>query len=283
MNKIAVLIDALNFRPEMLNFAAHIAGAGRSTLVGLFCEEPKLDVIPSMKAIGGQVFVEEIVQDKEAHKEREATIAKNMELFRAACLQQEIPALVRRITGEAGTKIIEESRYADLIVTNPSFSLTGDEKTPSGLVSELLNRAECPVLISPEHFERINEVILAFDGSASSVFAIKQFFYQLPGFAEKKIIVLHINENDTATDERKAENDQFKEWLDMHFSNITLVQQAGDARAALFNYFMEQNEPEKKMLVMGAFGRGLLSTFFKPRTADILLKAADVPLFIAHH
>ena len=41
----------------------------------------------------------------------------------------------------------------------------------------------------------------------------------------------------------------------------------------VFEYFMEHNEDNNKMLVTGAFGRSHLSRFFKPGTTDLVVPA----------
>ncbi len=283
MNKIVLLIDALNFKPQSLDFAAYIAKLGKSKIVGLFAEEQKFDTLPSIKSIGGQVFVEEIIQDTGEHKKQEESVRKNTELFMAWCQQKEIPAIVHHIKTDISDSVIAETRYADLLIADPSISFNGDNKVPSEFVMELLGKVECPTLISPEYFEQPEEVVFAFDGSKSSAFAIRQFYYQLPGLAEKQIIVLHINEDGADSEEDNPEDTKFKEWIEMHFSKISYVKLSGNAREALFGYFLQQRDPQNKLLVMGSFGRNMISSFFKPRTAELILKAVDVPMFIAHY
>jgi nucleotide-binding universal stress UspA family protein len=35
--------------------------------------------------------------------------------------------------------------------------------------------------------------------------------------------------------------------------------------------------------VMGAFGRSMLSGFFKHSTAELIIKTVNLPVFVAHH
>ena len=69
----------------------------------------------------------------------------------------------------------------------------------------------------------------------------------------------------------------------MHFSKVSFLELTGEAREVLFEYLMTHNEQKNKLLVTGAFGRNYLSTFFKPGAAELVLKAVDIPIFIAHH
>jgi hypothetical protein len=69
--------------------------------------------------------------------------------------------------------LIEESRFADLLIIDAETSFNrGLEANPTRFVKEILQHAECPVVISPVSFEGLDEIIFAYDGSASSVYAI---------------------------------------------------------------------------------------------------------------
>lgn len=281
MQKILLLIDGLNYKPEILDFAAYVAKLGKSKLVGVFVENRQLDTVPSIKTFGGTAYVEEITIDAEEQKRRMDHIQKNMAAFRGGCIQREVMAVAHHDTGNPLEQIIDESRYADLVIADPAFSFTEEHKVPSKFIIDLLSKAECPVLIAPEYFEQLDEIVLAYDGSRSSAFAIKQLFYQLPKLAEKRVVVLHINKD--KIEKWDKQHSYFKEWLDLHFTNVSFLELTGDARDILFDYFMAQNEKQNQLLVTGAFGRNFLSTFFKPSTAELVLKAVDIPIFIAHH
>jgi nucleotide-binding universal stress UspA family protein len=48
----------------------------------------------------------------------------------------------------------------------------------------------------------------------------------------------------------------------------------------LLQYFLLR---KNVFIVMGAYGRSLLSSFFKRSSADLVLRVMDLPVFIAHH
>lgn len=279
MKKILILLDAQNYKAEILDFAAYIARAERSKLVGIFVEKMQ-DAVPSIKSIGGQMYVEEIVITEEEQNILNEKRNDNMQLFKEGCIQREISASVHHFPNARLKDIIHETRYADLIIADPAISLSKDGAMPV-VFTELLEHAECPVLIAPEYFEQPKEIVFAYNGSKSSVFAIKQFCYQFSAFADIKVTVLHVIENGSDEDYNK-ERKEFTEWLDIHFGDVSYVEVHGNARDALFNYFMG-DERNDKLLVMGAFGRNLLSSFFKHSAAELVLKAIDVPIFIAHY
>jgi hypothetical protein len=283
MEKILFLVDALNFKTDSLDFAAYISRLNKSKLVGVFVENQLMDSFPAVKNIGGTVYVEEITADPGEEKQHAELVQKNINAFMSACTQREVLCATHYDKGQPAEKIIEETRYADLLIVDPSFSFEEDGKVPSKFVIELLNKAECPVIVAPEYFEQVDEIVMAYDGSRSSVFAIKQFYYQLPKLAEKRIVVLHINKENVSVDRNDTAHLQFREWLDMHFAKVSFLELKGEARDILFGYFMVHGEQCNQMLVTGSFGRNYLSTFFKPSTAELVLKAVDIPIFISHH
>ena len=70
------------------------------------------------------------------------------------------------------------------------------------------------------------------------------------------------------------------ELLRAHYKASTYHALKGEVNDELFDYFFMH---ENKMIVMGAYGRNMLSNFFKRSSADLLMRMVDLPLFIAHH
>ena len=145
MEKILVLVDALNFKTETLDFATYISRLSKSKLVGVFVENQVMDTMPAVKNIGGTVYVEEITTDPAVQKHHAELIQKNINAFKSGCTQREALCAAHYDKGRPTEKIIEETRYADLLILDPSFSFEEDGRVPSKFVMELLNKAECLV------------------------------------------------------------------------------------------------------------------------------------------
>ena len=69
------------------------------------------------------------------------------------------------------------------------------------------------------------------------------------------------------------------EWLRAHYSSVCYHVLKGESKDELFNYFFMH---ENKFIVMGAYGRSMLSNFFRKSEADVLIRMVDLPLFITH-
>jgi len=275
MERILLVLNARQPDISSIDFACHIASIANTKLTGLFIENPYLELIPA--DIDGPSYFEKV--DKITNFAVTADTDQSVRLFKDECQLKGTTPEICIDHGEPIQEISFESRFADLLISDPGIGFYNrQESLPSHFVKEILTRAECPVLLAPAQFKEPEEIAFCYDGSASSVFAIKQFTYLLPEFANKKAILLEVN----GTSEEKF-NDGHKRmmaWLRAHYRTVNYHGLEGDVKDALFKYFFKQ---EKKWIVMGAYGRSLLSNIFRKSSADILIRTVDLPIFITHH
>jgi hypothetical protein len=270
MKRVIVPVDARQVNVNMLDFASFIAKLTHSKLTGIFFEnktvaEPVKEMAyPAQQAVPAEPGAN--------------VIEEGVRLFTEACNNRGANCTVHHDEGMPAVDIIKESRFAELIIVDPEMSFREKKKEiPSGLIKELLAKSECPVMLAPFSFYGIDEIVFAYDGSAASVFAIKQFIYLFPELTEKKLTVLQVNEpgNDNI-----IEKDKIGELLQMHFSGIGFKLLHGKAGDELLGYLLGK---KNMIVVMGAFGRSMLSAFFRHSTADLIVKTINLPVFIAHH
>ncbi|HEY1201891.1 MAG TPA: hypothetical protein VGE79_12955 [Niastella sp.] len=277
MKKILLAIDADHVDTEVIHFACNIATFTHSTLIGYFLgdareEEPAANV----------AFVAQHNETVSTHCI--PTVAERRQFafiqqFERTCAVRGIRCQVLNNTKRnAAQAILEESRFADLVIVQPTLSFEKRlEEAPTALVKEILANAECPVMVAPSSVTGIEEIVFAYDGSRSAVFAIKQFTYLFPELADKKAIVLQVNKDDSLP---VTEKEKLGKWLRMHYSSIGFQVLKGKASEELYGRLLGK---QNTIVVMGAFGRSWLSGVFKPATAGLLLKTINLPFFITHH
>ena len=194
-----------------------------------------------------------------------------------ACSNRGVNAQVRHLNQPSASSIIEESRYADLLIINSDTSFENRiEGSPSSYVKEILSGSECAVVLAPDSFYGIDEVVFTYDGSKSSVYAIKQFTYLFPELKDKKATLIQIYEDDSSP---TFEAIKMRELLKSHFPNLDIRLLKGKPSDELFAYLLGR---KNLFVVMGAFGRGLLSNLFRASAANLVLKAINLPVFIDH-
>jgi nucleotide-binding universal stress UspA family protein len=122
----------------------------------------------------------------------------------------------------------------------------------------------------------VDEIVFTYDGTESSVFAIKQFAHLFPSLTDKKVVVVSVRDGEGVTLEQQF---KIKEWLKAHYPQAEFVVLKGSASDELFGYLIEKRNA---MIVMGAYGRKMFSRFFKPSQARLVMKSVNLPVFIAH-
>lgn len=278
MEKILLAVNAAGVNVNALDFACYIARLTRSKLTGVFLEgEPELEK-KAAGSVSGKVLANTMAEENASGGCGPKTLCEDpIRFFKEACANRNVSCNVHLDRNVPVHEIISESRFADLLVIAPdtSFEKHG-EAIPTRFVKDVLTYSECPVIVAPKDFNAIDEIVFTYDGSASSVFAIKQFTYLFPGLEEKKATVLHVNEhNDWAEGEKR----KIGELLKPHYSIINFRHLHGKAKDELFGYLLGK---ENLFVVMGAFGRNMLSRLLRSSNAELIIKAVDLPVFVTH-
>ncbi|MBO9201973.1 MULTISPECIES: universal stress protein [Niastella] len=272
MKKVMIAIDAQKVNMKVLDFACYIARLTHSRLTGVFLDDAQ--ILETM--IKEPIYRE--AKFAPAVKKMARSIDENIHLFKEACANREINCSVYFENNNPLVEIIKQTRFAELLIVDPEMSFKQKkEEIPSGFIKEVLAKSECPVVLAPFDFHTIDEIILAYDGSAASVYAIKQFTYLFPELSARTITVLEVNE---AGDSLFNEKGKITELLELHYQNIKFQLLQGKAADELFGHLLGK---KNVFVVMGAFERAKLARLFSHSTAELIIKAINVPVFVAHH
>ncbi|TCZ73347.1 hypothetical protein [Flaviaesturariibacter aridisoli] len=194
------------------------------------------------------------------------------------CLALNISFRMHERTGDGDIgQLRKESRFADLLIadhalffgsTHPGFEWDHFART----VREL----ECPVIVLPEVRRFPKQNIIAYDGSASSVYALKQFYSVLPELAENSTYLVYTKDE---PGNRIPDLDFIEELAAPHFRDLAITKLTG-TRPQTFPEWMNQHSGP--MLVCGALGRNAFSRLFHRSFSYQHLVEQKVPVFIAH-
>jgi len=271
MRKILLAMDAQKVNSNAIDFACFMALLTKSKLTGVFLEN-LLEAEMREPAIYSSAY-HEGSSDFRGNEKTEA----NIHFFHEACDKRGVSSHIHRKRGMPSDELIEESRFADLIIVDPETSFKKKiESIPTSFVKNILEKAECPVILSPENFEGVDEIVFAYNSGGSSMTAIRQFTYLFPEFHNKKITLLEVNKENEIGIRAKP---KIMEWLKTHYTDIHFKILNGDSSETLFKYLFEK---KNLLLVMGAYGRGLLSTLLKPSRATLIVRTSNFPIFIKH-
>jgi nucleotide-binding universal stress UspA family protein len=277
MQKIIAAADALNFSEEHLVYYNKIAQLAKGKLVVAFLQNILAGALPMARNFphGAYTWYEEI--DWKSLEERRRIIAEKIKLFRQVCLEKNIEAVFHEESGTPFEEIIKESRFADLLLLHNNISFaTLFETDPPKFVKDVLREAQCPVLVLPQKQKETEEVIFTYNGSFSSMYAIRRFTGLFENLGEKKVTVLYADEHHTG---KVQDEHLLKEYLGYHYKNWDIKILSGEPSYEIMSYLMHH---DKCMAIFGAYGRSKFSHFFHHSDAEKTLHNLNIPVFITH-
>ena len=278
MEKIVVAIVAGNIRKPVIDFACYLARLTHSRLTGIVLDHTETPELPEQKLLFALPYVETVIQeDLPGVDIRKKQALETSEEFSSICSNNGVNCTVHQRRGNAVKELCKEALYADLLVVDPEMQLGEEiESTPSLFIEELLSNAACPVVLAPQSFSGVDELLFTYDGSASSVYSIKQFSYLFPELSDTKVIVLQVDNDEQ---QPLTDRQQIAELLKTHYSSIGFSQVQGKVGYSLFGQLVGK---KNSFVIMGAYGRSMLSRLFRKSTADLLIRTLNLPIFITH-
>ena len=273
MKKILLAFAGTRFPESIFHFARRLHEQQSLLLVGAFLPEvmytniynfgtglPGDDVVPILS------------------EEDEAIIEINITRFADMCQRNNITYRVHKdYDNLALPELKKETRFADLLVINSeNFYDKFSFNDPNPSLKEALHASECPIIVVPEKFNFPDRIILAYDGSADSVYAIKQFAYLFPEMCGNETLLVYINEKDGL---QLPDEHNIEELVGQHFKNLDLLKLQINAKK-YFSTWLSENK--NALLVGDSFGRSPLSELFRESFVAEIISEHKMPVFIAH-
>ncbi|MDP4149748.1 MAG: universal stress protein [Bacteroidota bacterium] len=277
MKKVIAAFDGLRFSESTLQQAVSLALQHNAHLVGVFLYEYTRRSFVIYESIVAQTrtgrdFIDEL--EKQDRTTYEASAAR----FEEACNKAGIDCTVHRDKANALKALLHESIFADLLLIDRSETFTYlDEDMPGWFVRNLLHDVHCPVWLVSPVINPVSRLIFFYDGTPSSVQAIKAFTYIFPEMGVKDAEVITLA---SATHGLNVpDSSLMTEWMRRHYPSATFKVLKND-RSDLADLVKEYGSGS--LLICGAYERDRLSTWLFHSFADQLMKKTDSPLFIAH-
>jgi len=274
MKKILLAFNGSHYSDAALSFADGLNKKDPILLVGVFL--PQIDYANLLSYWGGgasgPLYVP-VLQD-----EGSDAIKENIRRFESFCLKNDIEFRVHKDFADfAIPELKKETRFADLLIMSDQiFYDQQTSKGPDEYLKEVLHGVECAVIVIPEKFNFPTSNILAYDGSASSVYAIRQFAYLFPELADNETILIYASEKEV---KKLPDEVNIEELAARHFSDLVLTKVKADPKIFFTDWMHKRNDC---ILVTGAFGRSDFSRWFRKSFITDIIKEHQLPLFIAH-
>jgi len=277
MKKIIAAFDSLCFSESTLEEAVKMAKQHDAHLVGVFLQEYTARGFVAYETLVGRVGSESDLFE-ELEKDDAATSRASIDTFEAACQEAGVSYSIHRDRKSARRELLHESIFADLLVIDPNETFSYVEQDmPGWFLRNILHEAHCPVWLVSRKLQPVQKLIFLYDGSPSSMFAIKMFTYLFPDMSEREVQVLSVKSG--TLNMHVPDNKLIHEWMKRHYSRAGYKVVQGNEQD-LINLCRDQG-PEV-LVVAGAYERGRISNWLYPSLADQLMRLLKAPLFITH-
>ena len=279
MKKFLAVFDGYKMSKSTMEYAIQLTQAANAHLVGVFLDELIYRSYSVYKVITTYEKYEVVMKGLDAKDKKKRDQA--VQQFQIACGKANIHFSIHRDKNIAIQELKHESMFADLIIINEHEKFTKyKEQPPTRFMKDLLGDVQCPVLVVPAAFKRIDKIVLLYDGRPSALYAVKMFSYLFGNLQDLPVEVYTAKEYYSAS-QRIPDNKLMREFIKRHFPKATYTITKGNAEEQITGYL--RNHKENELVVLGAYRRSELSRWFKISMADILMKDLDMPLFIAHN
>jgi hypothetical protein len=274
MKKILCVFDGSHYSENVLQFISLLNNLNPVSVTGLFLSAYDYSHLWSNPII--QDIPEALTMAKETMAIADKDIEENKSRFERFCIKEGIPW---RVHDESGNDVFEtlrhETRFADLMILSNDLFYHNIGENPNDYMQQILHAGECAVLILPEKENFPKQIILCYDGTASSVFAIKQFAYILPELCHCETFLVSID----GEENRIPLHALMEELAVRHFPKLTMQVMGNDARNKFAGWVNAQSHP---LVVAGAFGRSGFSRLLKKSFISEVIKENKATVFIAH-
>ncbi len=275
MKKVLLAFDGSHFSEASLDFAKRMNEREPISLTGAFLPQVDFSSLWSMSAVEKPTKASVPLMEDSSSKE----VYHNIHRFEAYCRQNKIRFKTHsEFFNFAIPEIKNESRFADLlIVSSGEFYKQAGTQVSNSYLREILQGLECPLIVIPEKHCAPTSNILAYDGTASSVFSIKQFTYLFPEWAKNPTTILHTVSPGEASWPHEV---QIRELIDAHFPLAAWELVELNSKSMVAAWLAEH---KNAIVVSGSFGRSGLSMFFRKSYIADAINEHQLPIFIAHY
>jgi hypothetical protein len=273
MKKILLAFDGAQFSEGAFDFARKMNETSPVLISGIFLPQIDYSALWSYSAGVGAGMVIPTLEEHDA-----VVIEKNIDRFKSLCVANNIEFRVHKDFEDFALPALKrETRFADLLILgSESFYKNVGISDPNSYLKDAIHNAECPVLVVPEKFDFPERNILTYDGSGSSVYAIKQFTYLFPELTGNNTVLLYAEGGDEIA---FPEEENIKELCARHFPNLTLFKLGLDPK----KYFgLWSSEKTGAILVSGAYGRSSFSLALRKSFVSEVIRNHRLPVFIAN-
>lgn len=274
MKSLLVVFDGTHYPQSTLDFALRMHLEEPILLTGVFL--PSRDYVEVLSHFYYGNTVTPLFLDQ--YEDDPAETERNIQRFESFCKQHHISFRVSKkgFYQHIATAIAEETRFSDLMLLGSTrFYENLGNTVQEEYLKDTLHQAECPILLLPETYAVPVQNIIAYDGSAASMYAMKQYAWLLPHFTDLDTHIIYVDQHNKGIPNEV----QIHNYAAAHFGSLAFYDLKFEPQKYFNTWMTNEQAP---ILVCGAYGRSGLSELFHANFALEVIREHKIPVFIAH-
>ncbi|MBS0030688.1 hypothetical protein ACTJJ0_24505 [Chitinophaga sp. 22321] len=277
MKKIIAVIDALHFTEDQIAGFKYFAGETNSLLTVVCLDTLTTGAIPVATMFPEPAIIGYDQISVEGRAALQWQRNENIKQLHQICDNDHVNIVIRESVNSPIEEVVAASRFADLLLVSNSTSFAAlIDSNPPRFLKDVLAEAECPVMVLPDVLSPVKEIIFAYNGTYSSIYAIRQFTLLFPYFTNIPVKVVYVAEDHQKVLPFEV---KLKSYLEQHYANVEYVIMNGEPATAFLALLIRRNDC---IVTYGAFGRSGASRFFHRSDAENILRTTNIPIFITH-
>jgi nucleotide-binding universal stress UspA family protein len=274
---IAVFVDATPSGEARICFAARLACAHGSHLIGIFVVPPILNGSPAESFVQGRQAVRDVIIALKAREAAAIDAAKQM--FSRLCGREDVSFEFRPVhSGDFDDTVALNSLHTDLVIAG---SPRGGGLPSDWPAEAILLATGVPFLLLPESWSgtAVEHVVVAWNASREARRAISDALPFLIGARSVTILLVDPEKNPRHGEEPGAD---VAHYLSRHGASVAVEQVAshGEPIAKVMLDYAKNHHTD--LIVVGAYSHGRAAQLVFGGVTRSLLKDAALPLLIAH-
>lgn len=224
-------------------------------------------------AIGGGTFANDLVSERIEMNDK--AILQSLDILTRLCDEAEVPCHVVRAGGSPYKKLLDASRYHDLMV----FGLRGlfehgvIGEPPNELV-QLIESGVHPVLAVGPNYRPVHRVLVAYSGSVESAKTVRNFIH-LDLWPDAEVKVIHVGDSE---DSGHALLTDISEYFAAHGRKVETELMEGSPNEVVLK---QAGEWDAELIVVGNSAKSLIRRRVFGETALVAIRDSELPLFLS--
>ena len=276
IERILIPTDGSDHGKTALEYGIYVAKRLSAQLTGLHVMNIQLMQGPIFTDISGSIglppYQEFLPAIRDGLEERAEAI---MKAFKMRCEEAGLQSEAKKIIGIIDEAIIEEAKNADwiLMARRGEHFRPGEGGLIGSTVEAVVRNSGKPVMVTPEVFQEIESMGLAYDGSVPADNALK-LAAELSEIASWPLTIIIITD-DHATGSNLTK--KIEDFLDpLKIDSETIILNGREDREII--KFIKEGSIE--LMVMGAYGHNRIREFILGSTTSYVIRKSTIPILL---